>query len=79
MGLNEASGYLAVALAALASGYLATTYALRPQPFFLGIVFAVLGLLLSVFFVRESHGHARYEAATLQKISIEEGERPAQG
>ena len=79
MGLNEASGYLAVALAALASGYLATTYALRPQPFFLGIVFAVLGLLLSVFFVRESHGHARYEAATLQKTSMEGGGEPAQG
>src|SRR5947209_14746208 len=33
MGFNEAAGYLAVALAAFASGYLAATYALRPQPF----------------------------------------------
>jgi MFS family permease len=62
MGLNEASGYLAVALAALGAGYLATSYALRPQPFILGLVFAVAGLLLSWVFVRESHGHAALEA-----------------
>jgi MFS family permease len=62
MGLNEAAGYGAVSLAALASGYLAATYALRPQPFYLGVAFALAGLLLSVCFVRESHGHARHEA-----------------
>ena len=62
MGLNEFAGYVAVSLAALASGYLAATYALRPQPFYLGIVFAVAGLLLSIFFVRDSGGHARQEA-----------------
>ena len=57
MGLNEFAGYVAVSLAALASGYLAATYALRPQPFYLGVAFALLGLLLSVFFVRDSGGH----------------------
>jgi MFS family permease len=65
MGLNEAAGYGAVSLAAIAAGYLATTYALRPQPFLPGIGFALAGLLLSLFFVRESHGHARHEAALL--------------
>src|SRR5947199_10368080 len=65
MGLNEAAGYGAVSLAALASGYLAATYALRPQPFYLGVAFAPAGLLPSGFFVRESHGHARHEAALL--------------
>lgn len=63
MGLNEAAGYVAVSLAALASGYLAATYALRPQPFYLGIAFAIAGLILSVFFVRETHGHARHESS----------------
>jgi MFS family permease len=43
MGLNEASGYLAVAAAALASGFLASRYGLRPEPFYLGIVFALAG------------------------------------
>src|SRR6266550_2645254 len=65
MGLNEAAGYGAVSLAAITAGYLAATYALRPQPFLLGIGFALAGLLLSLFFVRESHGHARQEAALL--------------
>jgi len=61
MGLNEAAGYGAVSLAALASGYLAAAYSLRPEPFYLGIVFALAGLILSVFFVHETHGHARHE------------------
>ncbi len=65
MGLNEFAGYVAVSLAALASGYLAATYALRPQPFFLGLGFALAGLLLSALFVRESHGHAQVEARQL--------------
>ena len=30
-------------------------------PFVPGVAFAVLGLLLSAFFVRETHGHARLE------------------
>jgi MFS family permease len=62
MGLNEAAGYLASALAALGAGYLAATYALRPQPFLLGLIFVVAGLLLSLFFVRETQGHADVEA-----------------
>jgi MFS family permease len=62
MGLNEAAGYGALALAAAASGYLASAYGLRPWPFVPGIGFALAGLLLSVLFVRESHGFARHEA-----------------
>jgi MFS family permease len=62
MGLNEFAGYFAVAITALASGYIAAAYGLRPVPFYLGIGIAGAGLLLSVFFVRETHGHARHEA-----------------
>lgn len=62
MGLNEFAGYVAVSVAALASGYVAAAYALRPQPFYLGVVFALAGLILSLFFVRETQGHARQEA-----------------
>jgi MFS family permease len=71
MGLNEFAGYGAVSLAALASGYLAATYALRPQPFYLGVAFALAGLTLSVLFVRESQGHARAEAKLLDDPSSE--------
>jgi MFS family permease len=69
MGINEAAGYGAVSLAAIAAGYLAASFALRPQPFLLGIAFALAGLLLSLFFVRESQGHARHEAALLTSPS----------
>ncbi len=62
MGLNEFSGYLAVSLAALATGYIAAAYGLRPAPFYLGVGFVVLGLILSLFFVRETRGHALHEA-----------------
>lgn len=63
MGLNEAAGYVAVSLAALASGYIAAAHSLRPEPFYLGVVFALAGLLLSIFLVRETGGHAELEAS----------------
>ncbi len=71
MGLNEFAGYVAVSLTALATGYLASVYALRPQPFYLGIAFALLGLFFSLFFVQETQAHARLEAA--------QGSRDGQG
>jgi len=64
MGFNEAAGYAAVAVTALATGYLAESYGLRPAPFFLGIGYAAVGLGLSSLAVRETRGHARLEAAS---------------
>lgn len=63
MGLNEAAGYGAVAITALATGYIAEQWGLRPEPFLLGLAYAGLGLGLSVLFVEETLGHARHEAA----------------
>jgi len=63
MGLNEAAGYGAVAVTALATGYIAEEWGLRPAPFFLGLAYAGLGLGLSVLFVRETRSHAHLEAA----------------
>jgi len=62
-GLNEFAGYLAMALSTVASGWIAAQTALRPYPFYLGVIYAFLGLLLSLFFVRETRGYARQEAA----------------
>jgi MFS family permease len=76
MGLNEAAGYLAVSAAALSSGYIAASYSLRPAPFYLGIAFAVAGLLLSILFVRETRGHAGHEAASRGQDGQDE-ERPS--
>jgi MFS family permease len=61
VGLNEFAGYLAVGLTALATGYLASVYGLRPEPFYLGIGYATLGLLISVFLVRDTTEHVRLE------------------
>ena len=47
-----------MALTALATGYLAESYGLRPAPFLLGIAFAALGLGLSTLAVRETRDHA---------------------
>ena len=63
MGLNEAAGYGAVAVTALATGYIAQHAGLRPEPFFLGIAYVGLGLGISFFFVRETLAHAHYEAS----------------
>ena len=66
MGFNEAAGYGAVAVTALATGYIAELYGLRPAPFFLGLAFAGLGLGLSMLFVRETLPYAQLEAASHQ-------------
>lgn len=71
MGLNEAAGYLGVAGAALATGYIASTYGLRPGPFLLGAVFIALGLGLSALTIRETHHHAKAEAA--RHVSVHAG------
>lgn len=63
MGLNEFAGYLAVAASALATGVVAAQYGLRPEPFYLGVVYVALGLLLSVVVVRETRGHVAAEVA----------------
>ena len=63
MGLNEAAGYVAVALTASLTGLLAEAHGLRPAPFLVGLAYAALGLGLSATVVRETHGHVRAEAA----------------
>ena len=62
MGLNEFAGYFAVAASALATGFIAAEYGLRPEPFYLGIGFVALGLGLSVLVVRETKHHVAAEA-----------------
>ena len=62
MGLNEFAGYLAVAISALTTGWIAARWGLRPEPFYPGVGFVVLGLGLSVLAVRETRPHAALEA-----------------
>jgi MFS family permease len=62
MGFNEAAGYGALAVTAVATGWLAQTHGLRPAPFLLGAAYVALGLGLSGLAVQETQGHARLEA-----------------
>ena len=62
MGLNEFAGYFAVAGSALATGLIAAQYGLRPQPFYLGIAYVVVGLGLSALVVRETSHHVAVES-----------------
>lgn len=64
VGLNEFAGYVAVGLTALATGYLAARYGLRPVPITLGIGYAVLGTVLSILLVRDTRQHVTLESAS---------------
>lgn len=75
MGLNEFAGYLAVAGSALATGWIAAQYGLRPEPFYLGVVYVALGLLLSLLPVRETRHHAAREAQGRPPVAdLDQGE-----
>ncbi|MFZ4860755.1 MFS transporter [Sphingobacterium sp. Mn56C] len=77
MGLNEAAGYGAVGLTALVTGYLASYYGLRPEPFYLGIAYTIVGVMLSIFLVKDTRKHAQLEAAQIQATTLgEEAHKP---
>lgn len=62
MGLNEFAGYLAVAIVAFLTGWIASEYGLRPYPFYVGIFMAVLGLAMSIFLVRDTAPFVEHES-----------------
>lgn len=62
VGINEFAGYVSVGLVAFLTGYIANNYGVRPYPFYLGIVFSVSGLLLSILFVKDTKGHVKNES-----------------
>lgn len=67
IGLNESAGYVALGVSAWLTGYLADVYGLRPIPFYPGIGFVVLGLLLSLF-VNDTRTLVEQEHAASQSI-----------
>ncbi|MEK6511172.1 MFS transporter [Myroides odoratimimus] len=69
MGLNEAAGYGAVGLTALLTGFIASRYGLRPEPFYLGIAYTIIGLLLSIFVVRDTRKYAQLEASLVKQTN----------
>jgi MFS family permease len=69
MGLNESAGYVAVAIAALGSGFAATSFGLRAGPAYLGLAICTVGLLLSWLFVRETSAHVDLEETHRSDVS----------
>ncbi len=64
MGLNEFAGYVAVAIVAFLTGWIASTYGLRPYPFYIGIVLSLLGFFGSWLLVRDTKHHITVETST---------------
>ena len=64
MGLNESFGYFSIALVAFTTGWIASEYGIRPYPFYQGIGFVIIGLILSVFFVKDTAKHIEVETKT---------------
>jgi MFS family permease len=62
MGINEFAGYLAVGIVAFLTGYIAEKYGVRPYPFYIGIVISILGLLLTVIWVKDTKNYVSQEA-----------------
>ncbi len=63
MGLNESAGYLSVGAIAFLTGWIAGEWGLIPYPFYLGIALSILGLLFSVFLIRDTRHHVAVESA----------------
>ena len=61
MGLNESAGYLAVGIIAFLTGWIAGEYGIRPYPFYIGFVLALLGLFFSILFIRDTRHHVAKE------------------
>lgn len=64
MGLNEFAGYIAVAVVAWLTGYIASEYGLRPYPFYVGIGLVAIGLLMSSIFIKDTRKHVAAETTT---------------
>ncbi len=61
MGLNEFAGYISVALVSFLTGWIASNYGARPYPFFIGFVLVFLGLLGSIFLIKDTRSHVEKE------------------
>ena len=70
MGLNEFAGYFAVGIFAFLSAYLAQKFGKRPYPFLLGELVAILGLLLTVIFVKDTRKHVEKESEKHSEVSL---------
>ena len=71
MGINEFAGYFAVGIVAFFTGYIAQEYGVKPYPFYLGIGIAIIGLVLSILFVKDTRKFVNQEQEVNQTKSLE--------
>jgi len=69
MGINEFAGYLSIGLISLLTAWIAETYGIRPYPFYVGILFVVLGLFFSFLWVKDT-SHFVQTAASSSTIEL---------
>jgi len=72
LGLNEFAGYVSVALVGFLSGYIAAIYGLKPFPFYLGIIFPISGLLISLLLVKDTKKFTQLEIKNFKEEKKEE-------
>ncbi len=71
MGINEFAGYFAVGVVAFLTGIIAQRYGVTPYPFYLGIGIAIIGLLLTVFFVKDTRKFVDKEQKSTETNTLE--------
>jgi MFS family permease len=71
VGLNEFAGYSGVALLAAVSGYVASSYSLRPEPFYIGIGIVIVGIILTLI-VKDTGQHLKVQIQNNSTIKAHE-------
>jgi MFS family permease len=69
LGFNEFAGYISLAIVGFVTGYLASSFGLKPYPFYIGIAFAVLGFLISWLVVKDTRKYIALEIKNEQSNS----------
>lgn len=71
MGLNEFAGYFAVGIVTFLTGYIAGSYGITPYPFYLGIAISIIGLVLTLFWVKDTRHFVEKESVTDDSTALE--------
>jgi MFS family permease len=70
MGLNEFAGYLAVGIVAFLSSFIVDRFGITPFPFYLGIGISIIGLMLSIFFVKDTRAFVNQELVKIHPTPL---------
>ena len=70
MGLNEFAGYFAVGIIAFFTGYIANSYGITPYPFYIGIFISIIGLLLSLIWVKDTRSFVHKEHSSDKTVEM---------